>query len=159
MPLLTELENLFCPGFYNIPPLTGLCMGRRHRSAMTLPAGVCIFACGLSSIIADGGFVGGWNLGGGSLVIRNTLVNIILLVNGLNILVNGICGGRFGPAIIPYGSHFAEPVTLPFTTVHSSLNVPSPVTGACSLVVPYPVILLVVTVVFEWNSITLRPSK
>jgi hypothetical protein len=24
---------------------------------------------------------------------------------------------------------------LPFTTVHSSLNVPSPVTGACSLVV------------------------
>ena len=159
MPLLTELENLFCPGFYNIPPLTGLCMGRRHRSAMTLPAGVCIFACGLSSIIADGGFVGGWNLGGGSLVIRNTLVNIILLVNGLNILVNGICGGRFGPAIIPYGSHFAEPVTLPFTTVHSSLNVPSPVTGACSLVVPYPVILLVIRIVIEWNLIVLRPSK
>jgi hypothetical protein len=138
-------------------------MGRSHRSVMTLPAGVCVFACGLSSIIADGGFVGGWNLGGGSLVIRNTLVNIILLVNGLNILVNGICGGRFvnivGPPIIPYGSNFAEPVTLPFTTVHSSLNVPSPVTGACSLVVPYPVILLVIRIVIEWNLIVLRPSK
>ena len=74
-----------------------------------------------------------------------------------------IIGGRFvggigGPAI-PYRSHFSEPVTLPFTTVHLSLNVPSPVTGAFSLVVPCSMILLVVLAIFEWNLIVLRPSK
>lgn len=149
MPLLTELENLFCPASTNMPPLTGFplcrCMGRSHRTAMTLPAGVFVFAYGLS-IIGGGGFVVGWNPGGGLLVIINILVNGIMLViiiggqlvNGI-ILVIIIGGGQFvgiiGFAIIPCSSHFSEPVTLPFTTVHSSLNVPSPVTGACSLVV------------------------
>jgi hypothetical protein len=117
---------------------------------MTLPAGVCVSACGLSIIIGGGGFVVGWNPGGSLLVIVNILVNGIVLVNriGGGQLVNGIVlviigillviiiGGQFvrigemlvfiigGPAKIPCSSHFSEPVTLPFTTVHSSLNVP-----------------------------------
>jgi hypothetical protein len=145
-------------------------MRRNRRSAMTLPASVCVFAYGLS-IIGGGGFVVGWNpggdTGGGTLVIRNILVNRRIggsqLVNGGIILVFIIGDGRFvggidGPAI-PYSSHFSEPVTLPFTTVHSPLNVPSPVTGACSLVVPCSVILLVVVIIFEWTLIVLRPSK
>jgi hypothetical protein len=121
---------------------------------MTLPAGVCVSAYGLSILIGGGGFVGGWNPGGGLLVIINILVcGIIMLV----IIIGGQFVGIIGRA--PYSSHFSEPVTLPFTTVHSSLNVPSPVTGACSLVVPYPVILLVIRIVIEWNLIVLRPSK
>lgn len=145
---------------------------------ITLPAGVFVSAYGLSIIIGGGGFDVGYAIGSGLLVIVNILVNRIVLVNGISggqfvgniiilvngiILVNSIGGGQFvgiiGLAIRPYSSHFPKLVTLPFITVHLSLNVPSPVTGACSLVVPYPVILLVVTVVFEWNSITLRPSK
>jgi hypothetical protein len=152
---------------------------------MTLPAGVCVSACGLSIIIGGGGFVVGWNPGGSLLVIVNILVNGIVLVNriGGGQLVNGIVlviigillviiiGGQFvrigemlvfiigGPAKIPCSSHFSEPVTLPFTTVHSSLNVPSPATGACSLVVPCPVILLLIRNVIEWDSTVLRPSK
>ena len=116
-------------------------------------------------MIGGGGFVIGWDPGGGLLVIINILVNGIVLVNriGGGQFVR-IGGGQFvscigGPALIPYSFHFSEPVTLPFTTVHSSLNVPSPVTGACSLVVPCSVILLVVLAIFEWNLIVLRPSK
>jgi hypothetical protein len=139
-------------------------MGRSHRSAMTLPAGVCVFAyglsIGLSIIIGGGGFVVGYAIGSGTLVIVNILVNGIVLVNriGGGQFVGIIIGG-LGWSGIKFSFHFIEPVTLPFTTVHSSLNVPSPVTGACSLVMLYAVILLVVTVVFEWNSIALRPSK
>jgi hypothetical protein len=95
---------------------------------MTLPAGICIFAYGLRIIIGGGGFVVGWNPGG-LLVIINILVNGNMLVNGI-VLVNRIGGGA-----IPDSSHFSELVTLPITTVHSSLNVPSPVTGASSLMV------------------------
>jgi hypothetical protein len=121
---------------------------------MTLPAGVFVFAYGLSGIIGGGGFV---NLGG-------LLVKINILVCGIIMLVF-IIGGQFvggigDPAIIPYCSHpFLELVTSPFTTVHLSLNVPSPVTGAFSLVVPCSMILLVVLAIFEWNLIVLRPSK
>ena len=136
-------------------------MRRSHRGAMTLPAGVCVSAYGLGIILRGGGFVGGWNPGGGLLVIINILVNGILLV----IMIGGqfvrIGGGKFvniGDAI-SYSSHFSKPVTLPFTTVHSSLNVPSPVTGACSLAVPCSAIVLVVLAIFEWNLIVLRPSK
>lgn len=104
-------------------------------------------------IMVGGQFVGNRRIG--------ILVNRIgggQFVGGVNILVNGCTG--FGSAGLGIGeSHFIEPVTLPFTTVHSSLNVPSPVTGACSLVVPCSVISLVVLAIFEWNLIVLRPSK
>jgi hypothetical protein len=136
-------------------------MGCSHRGAMTLPAGVCVSAYGLSGIIGGSGFVIGRGPGGSPLVIVNILMNGILLV----IIIGGqfvrIGGGQFvniGDAI-SYSSHFSEPVTLPFTTVHSSLNVPSPVTGACSLAVPCSAIVLVVLAIFEWNLIVLRPSK
>ena len=145
-------------------------MGCSHRGAMTPPAAVCVSAYGLGIIIGGGRFVIGWDPRGGLLVIINILVNGILLVIiiggqfvriGGGQFVNKIGGGQFVGIIgrAPYSSHFSEPVTLPFTTVHSSLNVPSPVTGACSLVVPCSAILLVVLAIFEWNSPVLRPSK
>ena len=103
-----------------------------------------------SILIGGGGFV---DIGGGQFV----------RIGGSQFVDSGGDGGIFvsliGSPIIPYRSHFSEPVTLPFTTVHSSLNVPSPVMGAFSLAVPYPVILLLIRIVIEWDSVVLRPSK
>ena len=62
---------------------------------MSLPAGVFVFAYGLSGIIGGSGFVIGRGPGGSPLVIVNILVNGILLV----IIIGGqfvrIGGGKF----------------------------------------------------------------
>ena len=108
--------------------------GRRITPPLPPPPVGGLYGNGFA-IIIGGGFVIGWNPGGGRLVIINILVNGIELVNRtIGQFVRIIGGSDWAGIMLSF--HFHESATVPFTTVHVSLNVPSPVTGAFSLVVP-----------------------